>query len=431
MSQKTDSADERAAGFAARHFRWNFGILLVDGIGFFAGLAFFDPNTVLPVLLKELGAADWQVGLSRLILTLGFALPSLLAAHWIHGRAEHKGFLIKACAIGRIPLLTIPGVLIWHGTSNPGLALTWFFFIYAIFWLLDGGCAVSWFDIVGKTIPGRYRGRFFGALQTSSGLAAMGSGAIVALVLGSPRFPFPYEFAFLAGLWCVGALFSQISLFFIREPPGEVDSGPKPGFRTYLRNVVPLLKQNPRLSRLILARFLLDGGALAAPFYVLFARENLHVTLQTVGIYTVLVSIGKVSTGPLWGWISDHFGPVIGFRAVAVSVVTIPMLALIAAGCAPWALPISFFLLGAVQDGLWMTGSTVMLESVADRDRPLVIGVAALLQSPSAIYGVTGGVIAQTFSYPVVFSGTLIVTTAGLFAAMRLSRAADSVESAQ
>ena len=376
-----------------------------------------------------MGAADWQVGLSRLILTLGFALPSLLAAHWIHGRAEHKGFLIKACAIGRIPLLTIPAMLIWLGSSNPGLALAWFFIIYAIFWLLDGGCAVSWFDIVGKTIPAPYRGRFFGALQASSGLAAMGAGAIVALVLSSPRFTFPYEFAFLACLWCCGTLVSQVSLFYIREPPGAVDPGPKPGLGTYLRSIAPLLRRNPRLGRLIVARFLLDGGALAAPFYVLFARENLQVSLGTVGVYTVLVSVGKVSTGPLWGWIADRYGPVIGFRAVAVSVAAIPTLALFAAGGAAWTLPISFFFLGALQDGLWMTGSTVMLESTPDRDRPLVIGVAAVLQAPSAIYGVAGGLIAQSFSYPAVFAGALAVTAGGLLAAMRLSRVADAAES--
>ena len=35
---------------------------MLDGVAFFAGLAFFDPSTVMPVLLKRLGAADWQVG---------------------------------------------------------------------------------------------------------------------------------------------------------------------------------------------------------------------------------------------------------------------------------------------------------------------------------------------------------------------------------
>src|SRR5207237_597220 len=82
---------QRAAAFAALHFRRNFAVLLVDACAFFAGLAFFDSTTVLPVLLAKVGAADWQIGLTRLIQTLGFTLPAVLAAHYIHGRATHRG----------------------------------------------------------------------------------------------------------------------------------------------------------------------------------------------------------------------------------------------------------------------------------------------------------------------------------------------------
>ena len=414
----------RAAAYAARHLRWNFGILLIDGVAFFVGLAFFDPNTIMPVLLKGLGAEDWQVGFARFIQVMGFALPSLFASHYIHGRAEHRSFLITACAIGRIPLLTIPAVLIWLGVGYPALALVWILAVYSIFWLLDGGAAVSWFDIVGKTMPARVRGRFFGVLQSATGLAAVGAGALAAVILGSRSLDFPFDFALLAGLWCAGALISQASLYLIREPRGDVDDVERPGIREYLRSAIPMLRRNPRLSRLIASRLLLDGGALAAPFYVLFARENLAVPLETVGLYTASISAGKVVTGPIWGWISDRHGPVYGFRAVALSTAVVPGLALLSAAGAPGLLLAAFFLLGAVQDGLWMTGSNVMLESVDDRDRPLVIGVSSLFQAPGSLYGILGGLIAQAFSYPVVFAGALAVTLAGFGAALRIGSTA-------
>src|SRR5258708_18909117 len=99
VETKQDSA-QGAATFAAIHFRRNFIVLLIDACAFFAGLAFFDSTTVLPVLLSKLGASDWQIGLTRLIQTLGFTLPSLVAAHYIHGRANHRSFLLKVCLIG-------------------------------------------------------------------------------------------------------------------------------------------------------------------------------------------------------------------------------------------------------------------------------------------------------------------------------------------
>src|SRR2546421_3912635 len=99
---------ERAASFAARHFRWNLTVILLDACGYFLGLSFFEPSTVLPVLMTRLGAADWQVGLMRLVQTLGITLPALFAAHYIHGMAYHKRFLFTTALIGRIGILALP-----------------------------------------------------------------------------------------------------------------------------------------------------------------------------------------------------------------------------------------------------------------------------------------------------------------------------------
>ena len=396
---------------------------MLDGVAFFAGLAFFEPTTVMPVLLKKLGAADWQVGLARLIQVLGFALPSLFASHFIQGRARHKDFLIISCALGRIPVLTIPLALFWFAETRPDFALAWFLTVFALFWLMDGGSVVSWFDIIGKTIPERVRGRFFGALQSLTGIAAMASGAVVALILGSRSFPYPSDFALLAGLWFIGGAISLAALFYVREPAGVTPAEEKPRFVAYIRGALPLLRANPRVARLMVARLMLEGGAMASPFYVLFARQDLRAPLETVGLYTVALSVGKVASGPLWGWLSDHRGPVISFRAVAAATAAVPALALLSTALGAWLLVVAFSLLGAVQDGLWMTGSTVILESVDERDRLLVIGVSSLFQSPSALFGVIGGVIAQTSSYPLVFGCGLAVTLAGLLAALKIPRA--------
>ena len=104
----------------------------------------------------------------------------------------------------------------------------------------------------------------------------------------------------------------------------------------------------------------------------------------------------------------------------------IPALALLCSTGYPLLLPTVFLLLGSVQDGLWMTGSTVILESVEDRDRPLMIGVASAVQAPTALYGVFGGLIAGSFAYPAVFACGLGVTGAGFLAAMRVSRKLDA-----
>ena len=397
-------------------------MLLVDAGAFFAGLAFFDATTVLPVLMARLGAADWQIGLIRLIQSLGFALPSLFAAHYIHGRARHKPFLVTICAIGRTGLLTLPFALMLFGEKRPAVVLTWLLAVYAVFWLTDGGCAVSWFDIVAKTIPAQVRGRFFGAMQTIMGILAIGAGYSVSLILRPSGLPFPRNFALLACLWCVGAAISQAALFLIREPEGRGDDGEvKPTFVAYMRRAPALLRDNPQVGRLIIVRVLIDGAGMAAPFYILFAQRDLHLTLSMVGVFTVLQSVGKICAGPVWGWVSDRFGAAIGVRVVALAILSIPLLALASGTERVWTIAVVFFVLGAVQDGLWMVGSTALLEAVVPQDRPFAVGISSVFATPAALYGLIGGLIAQATSYPVVFACALVFAAAGFAATLRLN----------
>jgi predicted MFS family arabinose efflux permease len=402
-------------------------VLVLDAASFWAGLAFFDGEIVLPILLSRLGATDSLIGLARLIQTLGFTLPALFAAHTIHGRTNHKQFLLWTCGIGRSGLLLLPPLLFFYARSRPGLVLASFYIFLAVFWTMDGASAVSWFDIIAKTIPTRVRGRFFGVMQMTGGVAALGAGFVVRLILQDKNLAYPTNFALLACFWCIGVAGSQIFLMMIREPAGVVvEEEEKPGFMDYLRQAFPLLRRRDRLRKLIFSRLLLDGASMATPFYVLFARKDLVVTLTMIGLYTIMKSVGRVCTGPLWGWVSDRYGPATGLRSVAFSIFLIPILALLAARGAVWLLPITFLLLGAVQDGIWMTGSNVLLEAVEEVERPLAVGVVTVFQSPGAIYSVLGGLLAERTSYPVVFCAALIMAGCGLWMTFQLPRKLDA-----
>ncbi len=396
-------------------------MLLADACAFMGGVAFFDGSTVYPVLLARLGAGDALIGFTRLVQTLGYTLPALVGSHYIHGMRYHKPYLLWTCAIGRVLLLTLPPALLLGGLHPSPLILVWVVASTGLFWLLDGACAVSWFDIVAKCIYERVRGRFFGVMQSIGGLFAIGAGLLVQAILAPRGLPYPANFALLAALWCVGALLSQLFLAMIREPAGDVDEeAGKPGLAQYLRQIGPLFRTYPRLRRLVAARVLLDGAYMAAPFYVLFAQRSLHADLRTVGLYTMLLSAGRLAAGPFWGWLADRIGPGFAVRWVAVAVVAAPLAALGAAYGLPWLMPAVFVLMGATGDGLWMVLSTALLESVEARDRPLAIGVATMCQTPSAVYGPIGGLLTQSTSYPTVFALSAVAGLVGSVAAWRI-----------
>lgn len=419
------SAEERAA-FAARHLPWNFTLLVVEACAFFCGLAFFDSYTVLPLLLERLGASNQIVGLTQFVRVFGFTFPALFASHYIHGRVYHKSFLLKATGVGRIGVLTLPFMLWRFGVTNRPVALVWFLIVYAIFWAMDGGCAVSWFDIIAKALPERVRGRFFGAMQMGNGIVALAVGASVTGILGKKGFAYPLNFVLLAVGWSVGLIASQILLSLVREPAGVAEDAEqneaKPTFTAYLRGAFPLLRRRPRLRHLVVTRLLLEGASMAAPFYVLFAERNLHA-VGMAGVYVMAQSAGKIVTGPLWGGLSDRLGALTAFRAVTVTMASVPLIALLSAPvagtAAPWMMLGVFFCLGGVQDGLWMVASTMLLESVEEAERPFAVGVSSLMQTPTALYGVVGGFVAQAFSYTTVFLAALGFALVGLFLALR------------
>ena len=390
-------------------------------MAFFIGLAFFDGNTVLPVFLARLGAADWVVGLTRLIQTLGYTLPALVSAHRIHGRPRHKSYLLLTCYLSRVGLFTLPPVFLLFARSRPTFVLVWLLCVLGVFWTLDGACAVSWYDILAKAIPGRVRGRFFGLIQTLSGIAGIVVGKGVATILAPGGLPYPANFALLAGGWCVGIIGSQIGLHLLREPDGDVSQiEERPGFGEYIRQAPALMRRCPGLTRILVARLVLDGVGMAAPFYVLFATRDLRVSLAAVGLYQLLQSAGKVSTGPVWGWMSDRWGPIVGLRTIACVTAGVPAIALVAGHGVAWLFPAVFFLIGAVQDGLWMVTTNALLETVEERDRPMAIGVMSLGQTPVAIYGPLGGIVAEATSYRAGFVVALAFGVVGVLLILRI-----------
>jgi MFS family permease len=411
MKQKTS---------AERHFLWNFLALQVDVTTFMVGMAFMDAATVLPVFLDRLGATSAMIGATQAIQTLGLMLPPLFAAHWIHGRKRHLRFLLTMTGTGRLALLTLLPALLFWGETRPGWVLAWFFVVYALFWGTDGACHPSWLDIIAKAIPARARGRLFGTMQILGGALAAGAGLLVARVLRPGGLEFPHDFALLLALWCAGTGISQVALMLLREPEGEGVEEERPPLRVYLAGTPRFLREHPQVARIIAARLLLGAWTISAPFYTLYAQKHLGVTAAAAGFYLTTQRVGEIATGILWGYLSDRHGPIIGLRLAAACVAGAPLAALLAAGGAPSVFPVVFFLMGGAGSGVWILANNALLEAVRDSDRPLAVGVASLCQTPTALYGLLGGLLLRAgVPYVGLFWLTLAVTSAGLVACLR------------
>jgi MFS family permease len=414
---------EQSEAFAARNERWNLRALLSDSAWFFFGIAMLDSSIVLPPLMARLGASNKLIGSTVLIQVIGFAIPGLLAAHYIHGRANHKRFMLLTGGLGRALIFSLPFALLLFAETNPSLALAWILGAIAAFWVLDGLCAVSWTDIVAKTILPHSRGFFFGVLQVLGGAAALTAAGVVYLVFKRGAIPFPQNYAILAGCWAIGGLGSFISLAAIREPAGVThDDEDKPTIVQFLKEGVVLFHRNKRVNTMIVARWLLGAGGLAGPFYVLYADRTLGVPAYVAAYYIVAHCIGRIAAGPLWGWVANRLGPSHAVRWVAFPLVAAPALALIAGPRTAWTLFLTFFMLGLTSDGIWTACQNTLYESVSDRERPLAVGAMTVALVPVAFYGIAGGALTDWVSSRAAFLLALVLCACGAYVAWQVPR---------
>jgi hypothetical protein len=395
----------------------------MDAASFLFGVAVFDAVAVVPILLAKLGAPPALIGSTYLTQVLGYAVPAMIAAHLIHGRPNHKKFLLVTAGIGRLLIISLPFGIMIAGRRHPTLGAVWIMASTAGFWFFDGCCAVSWTDIVAKTVVPRARAFFFGMLQMLGGLSAIAAGAVVVFVLRTSGLGFPTDYAVLAACWAIGGMGSLFSLSLIREPPGAtIEKEDRPTFWQFVAEGGRLFNKNLRVRTIVVARWLLSANGLALPFFAVYAQQDLGVPEAMVGLYIVVRSLGRILAGPVWGWASHRRGPSVAVRWVSMFVAAAPAIAVFAWKPSAFLMAAVFFMQGLTDDGLWTSCQNALYESVSDIERPLAVGAVTVALAPAAMYGVVGGVIVQLFGYKPAFVLAATLAACGAAVAWRLPK---------
>ena len=393
-------------------------IAIISDVAFFMlGFSCMDPTTVMPQFLKELGASPQLIGLISGLRLLVLFAPQPYVAHRIHGRRRVKPFLVTACAIGRLPMFLL-FLLIWAYGHHHTLAL-WAFVLFSLLFIgSDGFSIVPWTEIIGKAVPSHIRGRFLGAMQTVSSLAALGAPILVSTILNIHALTFPRNYALLILLMATGLLLSMLMLLLIQEPDTPPQEDPERTFVEHLRRIPALWHNDPALRWILTTQFLLAGGGVASSFYVLYARERFGLPESYVAIYLTAQTLGAVLTGPLWGWMADRFGAVRALRVVVALAVVPPLAALVMP--VAWGFVLVFACLGALGQSLWNAFTNAILSVAPPSERPTYIALQQFMNLPATLTPFIGGVIVASAGYPAAFITTAAIVSLGALSARRI-----------
>jgi MFS family permease len=406
------------------HYRRNFVAFVVDYVFFGVALSFANPSSVLPAFVRQFTASAPVIGLVSTVFNGGWLLPQMVAGRVINDQARKKPYLMIGLS-GRITFW-ITALGLWLGLAQrPSKMLLLFFVCLGVFTITDGLASVAWFDMLARAIPLKRRGRLIGIAQVIGGLAGLGAGVAITLILDSPRLPFPADYALIFTLAGLAFTPSAIALAMLRET-GTVDTEAKA--KKWGQNgwLMPL-RQDPTFRRLMVSQVLVGMVSLATPFYVVHATDVLNLPEAVVGSFVAAQQVAGMASGALLGIISDRWGPSPAIRIGSAITIAGPLFALVShvadGGLLIQAYPLVYVALGVYFSSSMLGFYNYLLEIAPDDMRPSYVGLGNTIMGVLAIAPTVGGWLLEATSYTVLFGITAVLVFLGFLMATRLAPA--------
>ncbi|MGH7332044.1 MAG: MFS transporter [Candidatus Rokuibacteriota bacterium] len=379
------------------------------------GLSFASQSTILPAFAAHLGASNMIIGAIPALMTLGWFLPSLPAAHHTRGLARKLPLVLRYTAAERVPFLVLAVLAFATAERAPAFTLTATLAMLLVFTGTGGALMPAWLDIVARAIPPELRGRFFGLSNSLAGVGGLLGSLGTAWILAHVAPPAGYGWCFLVATIVMGL--SWVALALVREPAGTSvpEALPLQGF---LRLVLSILKSDGNLAWFLAARACTGLASMSSGFFTVYALRSLAAQDWQVGFFTSALLAGHVVGNAALGWLADRVGHRVVLMSGLLATFAANLVALATESLEIYSL--AFALSGVNQAAVSVSGQTILLDFAATaEERPTYVGLGNTALAP-VFFGapLLAGLMADTLGVPSVFvlalGGALLGT--GLFA---------------
>lgn len=405
-----------------RHLRRNFGLLYLDYLTFGMGITLVSSATVVPDFVRRLTTSDVLIGFSGSLYSFTWLLPQLYFAQIISRSARRKPFMSRYVIPFRLTMPIMAAVVAATSPGNQNGILAAFLAGYAIFALGDGLITLVWADLLGSSLPARWRSTLFGTAQFGVAIGALIMRELVRHILGPAGPAFPQNYAFLFVI--AGALFQIGAVALTLTVEEETDTPPErgPAMREYLPYLGNVLRADAEFRHFALTRILLDLAGMAIPFFVVFGAQDLKLDSATlVGDSILLNTFGNATASILMGWLSRRSGSRAVIMVASMAKILSPTLALSSVALGQSALYAAFYLLGFVNAGMGLGYFDWVITHAPPDRRPIYVGLTNTISAISNLSPLLGGAILSLTSFPALFGGAILMGLLGLRSALTLA----------
>lgn len=276
------------------NYRRDFSGGMIHGVFFQLSEAFSNINTVLPSFAATLTGSTVVIGVMIVAQELGNVIPQMFTAYHVEDRKYEKPILMWIITMRWASWGLLAVVTTMFALDRPDLVLILLVGLFASFSMAGGVGSVVYADVFAKATPTDRRGRFIGWKQLVGYTLAIGAGWIVAWILADPeRIPYPTNYGLIFALAAVFLLVAFMGIAIVKEPPSTHERETE-SLRASLRRAIHLTRINKNFRRLITARGLTAILVMSAPFFELFALNNIGVPQAAVGLYLAAQMTGAV-----------------------------------------------------------------------------------------------------------------------------------------
>lgn len=409
-------------GFDAdRAARRNYRLSIWNGVLFNVGETFIEAGTIVALFVSGLTAKGVVVGFVVAMQDVGWYLPQILTIALVETRRRRLPLYSAMALLRTVGLLAATAAILLLGDRQPAVTLVVFLAAYAVYAFAGGFAAVSFYDVVGRTIPFAWQPRMWAYRLFFGGLLAAACGFAIQRILAIPDFSLRFGILFGCATLFIGLGTGAFS--FCLEPPVEI-SRKALHMGAHLRESARVAWRDPAFRALFGTRVALAGAFTATPFFVLYALASLGMRPQVVGGFVTARIAGFVLANLWWQRVATRHGHRRLMRGVTLASAAAPALVLVT----PWAPPglreplllAAFALVGAAVSGTNIGYQSLLLAIAPAARRPSYVGLMNSFIGPFMLLPALAGWVSDLTAPAVVFGGALVAALVARAVAARL-----------
>jgi len=299
----------------------------------------------------------------------------------------------------RVAALFGLGVLLFFSTDNRfGSALTIIFVLITLFSLSGAFAAISYTDILGKSMFEDKRKSFFSLRQALASLGVFISALLAAKMLTT--FSYPYNYGALFMTAGVALAIATLGFWKVKEVRSKIVKLNK--LKDYFITIKQEISTNSRLRGYLLIVNTLGISLSLLPFLMLYSKQHFDIGNDQVGQYLIF----KVSAGVLSGLFIYYLAKRVKYKLMLYTIASIALLVpihLVTYGT-QWVFVGYFFIGGIIYTFYKVAMEGILLEVSNNENRAIYVGLSGAGNIIPALFPIVGGWLIATYGFNTFFT---------------------------